>query len=568
GLPPAEQKAPDGTMEDHVLRSPFSRPTLDSARNFGAFMLDKLEAHSQSRFVNGSSHVSWSYGELAGMARAVCRGLRRRLGVGRGRVISLLSNSRAELLPALFGAACANVAVTFEQPDYGVDVIVDMLEPLQPDAIFCEPSALGKILQVQKKLSCVKHVVLLGAEEAGDQVLSWSQLLGSGDADDAPWSPEYVAGQTCYLPFTSGTTGKPKVVVHTHESLLANVQAAGRPDQLSLGEQDVLVCTSTLGHVYALFDCVCKGIVQGASTVFLEYRASTEALLEALQRHRATALCTVPFVAQQLLASPHLDRYDLSSLRHLTTASSYISPDIPKGLFDKLRLTSYAQLYGQTEIIFVAAGSYGKPPNFASMGRLGAGREAMIRDPETGQALGPGERGELMLRGPGLMRGYWHSLDTPVTDADGWYSTGDECYYDEQGWLYMVQRISEMMQFRGDKVPPADVEAMLLRCPEVADCAVVGLPDPVAHQLPHAVIVPKVPVGEEHFVSFMAENAPSYLQLEGGVTLTDAIPRNNLGKVVRRQLLEWVLRHSKHQQHQGSAVRQHQSAVAQHQSAV
>ncbi|XP_042145951.1 4-coumarate--CoA ligase 3 [Ixodes scapularis] len=532
-------------MESHILLSPFTRHPAVTDQNFGAFMVAKLEAHPKSRFVNGSSHASWSYAQVAGQARAVCRGLRR-LGLGRGCTAYLLSNSRAELVPALFGAACANVAVAYEQPDYGVDVLVDMMEPLRPDAVLCEHSALNKVLQVQERLSCVKHVVLLGAGEAGDKALSWSQLLEPGDGADH-WPPEYVAGLPCYLPQTSGTTGKPKAVVHTHDSLLASVQAAGHPDQLSLGEEDVLVCTSVLGHVYACFDCVCKGIVQGASTVFLEYKASIEALLEALQKHRATALCTVPFVAQQLLAYPHLDRYDLSSLRHLTTATSYISPDISKGLFEKLNLTSFAQLYGQSEIIFVSAGIYGQPPNFTSMGRLGAGIEGMIRDVNTGKALGPGERGELLLRGRGLMRGYWQRLDEPVTDADGWYRTGDLCYSDEDGWLYMVQRISEMIQFREHKVPPADVEYMLLRCPEVADCAVVGLPDPEATQLLHAVIVPKKPVGEEHFVNFMKENALSCLHLEGGVTLTDAIPRNKLGKLVRRQLVEWVLQRSKHE---------------------
>ncbi|XP_029839957.3 4-coumarate--CoA ligase 1 [Ixodes scapularis] len=533
-------------MERHVLRSPFSRHPLDTEQNFGAFILDKLRAYPHSRFVNGSSHASWSYGQLAGQVRAVCGGLRR-LGLGLGSTVLLLSHSGAELLPAMLGAACANVAVTFGDPDFGVDVIVDRMEPLQPDAIFCEPNALAKVLRVQKRLRSVKHVVLLGGTgEAGDKTLSWSELLDSGDSDPPP-SPEYVAGQPCCLPLTSGTTGKPKAVVHTHESLLASVQAAGHPDQLSLDEQDVLVCTSMLSHMYALMVCVCKGIVQGASTVFLHYQASTETLLEALQKYRATALSTVPFVAQKLLAHPHLDSYDLSSLQHLTTAATHISTDIARALYDRLHLTSFTQLYGQTEVLFATAGSYGKPPNFTSIGQLGAGLEAMIRDPETGEVLGPGERGELMLRGPGLMRGYWPLFDKPVTDADGWWGTGDQCYSDEQGWLYLVQRMSELIHIRGEKVAPADVETILLQCREVADCALVGVPDKEAQQLPHAIIVPNNHVGKDHFVKFMEENAPPYLHLKGGVTLTDAIPRNRLGKVVRRQLTEWVLRQSKHE---------------------
>ncbi|EEC06760.1 acyl-CoA synthetase, putative, partial [Ixodes scapularis] len=305
-------------------------------RNFGAFMVAKLEAHPKSRFVNGSSHESWSYAQVAGQARAVCRGLRR-LGLGRGCTAYLLSNSRAELVPALFGAACANVAVAYEQPDYGVDVLVDMLEPLRPDAVLCEHSALNKVLQVQERLSCVKVSIAyksLSPDNVNipllEYLVSAKPSIPIGFSASALISSEmetYDWWQLCATLFDR------RPIFQLPESSEGRLNCGLKhqhPDQLSLGEEDVLVCTSVLGHVYACFDCVCKGIVQGASTVFLEYKASIEALLEALQKHRATALCTVPFVAQQLLAYQHLDRYDLSSLRHLTTATSYISPDISK----------------------------------------------------------------------------------------------------------------------------------------------------------------------------------------------------------------------------------------------
>ncbi|EEC12335.1 AMP dependent CoA ligase, putative, partial [Ixodes scapularis] len=334
-------------MERHVLRSPFSRHPLDTEQNFGAFILDKLRAYPHSRFVNGSSHASWSYGQLAGQVRAVCGGLRR-LGLGLGSTVLLLSHSGAELLPAMLGAACANVAVTFGDPDFGVAASL---------RFFFEFGSSLRVCTVDK-------------------------LIGHPGNYD--------------------------------ETTSVRVRARLRRPQSNEG----YICPS---------------------------------------EHQATALSTVPFVAQKLLAHPQLDSYDLSSLQHLTTAATHISTDIARALYDRLHLTSFTQLYGQTEVLFATAGSYGKPPNFTSIGQLGAGLEAMIRDPETGEVLGPGERGELMLRGPGLMRGYWPLFDKPVTDADGW----------------------------------------------VADCALVGVPDKEAQQLPHAIIVPKNHVGKDHFVKFM-----------------------------------------------------------------
>ncbi|KAH9367880.1 hypothetical protein HPB48_017307 [Haemaphysalis longicornis] len=161
---------------------------------------------------------------------------------------------------------------------------------------------------------------------------------------------------------------------------------------------------------------------------------------------------------------------------------------------------------------------------------------------KSGKPLGPGQCGELVLRSPGLMCGYWGRLDEPVTDANGWYRTGDVCYYDEDEWLYLVERLSEFIHCRDRKVPPAAIEAVLFSCAQVQDCAVVGLPDPEVGQLPHAVVVP-IPGCDDlapcHFQQFADAKLPRSLRLEGGVTVVGKIPRNKLGKldaVLLRQL--------------------------------
>ncbi|KAH6927748.1 hypothetical protein HPB50_007730 [Hyalomma asiaticum] len=167
-----------------------------------------------------------------------------------------------------------------------------------------------------------------------------------------------------------------------------------------------------------------------------------------------------------------------------------------------------------------------------------------VLDMETGKPLGPMNPGELVIRGGGLMRGYWGKLDDDYTDTQGWYKTGDVCYFDHDEWLYLVQRLSDSLYCRGSKISPAEIESTLLASPDVRDCVVVGLPHEEAGQVPHAIIVPERKsrhLGPDHYVKFVDANMPRALRLEGGVTLVDEIPRNKLGKFVRRNLVDWVL---------------------------
>ncbi|KAK8787650.1 hypothetical protein V5799_022574 [Amblyomma americanum] len=527
---------------------------LDTRRNFGEYILQHLRRHANSKWINGTSHEWHNFGEVSEQVEAVRTALCR-LGVRQGDKMLLLSANRLQLLPMFLGAACANVACVFESPGFGVDVLAGRMETLGCVAICCEPSWVREALDLQRKLVSVKHVVALDepahkGDSAASSVKTWSKLLEEGRASNGLLPPpvEYREDQICYLTSTSGTTGKPKLVVHTHESLLGNVQANSHPRHMPLGAEDVQLSTTSLGHVYALFDGVSKAIVQGASAAFLE-TANDTAVLDAIQRHRVTAISTTPYTVRGLLENKQRKNYDLSSLRYITTATTYIAQDVAEAVMQELKPKTFTQLYGQSEMPFIAAGLYDAPPKYMSIGPLAMGVEAMVRDVETGKILGPWERGELVVRGPGLMRGYWGKLHESVTDDQGWYSTGDQCYYDDDGWLYLVQRLSDFFICRGSKFWPVEVEAVLLKCPDVRDCAVVGLPHPEAGEVAHAVIVPQRGGGEtttpEHIRRFVEANAPQGCYLEGGVTLVDKIPRTQLGKFARPQLVEWVLEKQK-----------------------
>lgn len=532
-----------------IVKSPFGDCALDFRKNFGGYILEHLRLNSNSKLINATSQAEKTYGELATQVEAV-HGALESLGVCAGDKLCLIAANRLELLPMLVGAACANVGAAYENPGYSVDVLIELMKGIEFTVICCDASNVDSALEFKARQPTIKHIIALGEPAsvptgADGVVISWSELIEMGTKScllSAP-SVEYQANRICYMRSTSGTTGKPKMVVHFHDSLVASVQANSHQRHMGLAAEDVLLCTSTLGHVYALFDCVCKAIVQGATCAFLE-KADTEATLEALQRFKVSALSTVPYLARCLLDHPQRSRYDLGHLRYLATGTSYISEDVARRLFLELNLKSYVQIYGQTEFVFITGGLHDSPPRFGSIGRLGVGVEAMVIDNETKKPLGSMQHGELVVRGPGLMRGYWGMEDQPCTDPEGWYRTGDECYLDDEGWLYLVQRMSESIHCRNVKVIPPKVEAALLQCAHVKDCAVVGLPHLQAGQVPHAIIVPKSNsrhLGPEHYVRFVNERMPEQYRLEGGVTLVDAIPRNKLGKLVRRELVNWML---------------------------
>ncbi|XP_037529351.1 uncharacterized protein LOC119406692 [Rhipicephalus sanguineus] len=408
--------------------------------------------------INATSYDERTYGDIANQAEAV-HGALESLGVCAGDTLCLMVDNRLELLPMLVGAACANVGVVYEIPGYAVEVLIEWMKNIDFTAICCELSNVDSALEL-------KHVIVLGEGKnlpSGTEaaVILWSQLIKMGTKARrlSALAVEYQANRICYVAPTSGTVGKPRMVVHCHDSLVASVQSISHQQHMGLTVEDVLLCTSPLGHVYALFACVCKAIVHGATCAFLK-KAETDALLEAIQRLKVSTLNTVPYLARCLLEHPQRSHYDLSHLRYLATATTYISEDVARTLFRELNLKSYVQIYGKTEIVFISGGLYDSPPRFTSVGRLGAGLEAMVIDTETKKPLGPMQHGELVIRGPGLMRGYLGMEDEPCTDPEGWYRT---------------------------------------------------------------------------------ENAPKELQLEGGVTLVDSIPRNTLGKLVRRELLNWVL---------------------------
>lgn len=368
-----------------VLKSPLSDTDgpRDIYKNFGGYILEHLRRSPKSRWINATKHEGWTYAEVADKAVAVHAALSR-LGLGGGGRLCVMVAPRLEMLPLLVGTACANVAFVYEEPGYKVDILVDRLESLNLAAICCDAEGIPTALELQARLRTVKHVIAMDplekkTETCSKSVLSWGQLLNMGNEARTLEEPfvEYIMEQFCYMVSTSGTTGEPKIVVHCHESFMANIQAVSHRCHMGLKNEDVLLTSSSLGHVYAIIDSTCKAIVQGASAAFLE-TFNIDGLLEALEYHKVFALQTVAYVVKRLLEYPKREKFDLSNLRYITSSGDFISEIISSKIFQDLNLQGFIQLYGQTEFCFISAGLYDAPPKFTSVGRLGLGVEAKV----------------------------------------------------------------------------------------------------------------------------------------------------------------------------------------------
>jgi acyl-CoA synthetase (AMP-forming)/AMP-acid ligase II len=257
-----------------------------------------------------------------------------------------------------------------------------------------------------------------------------------------------------------------------------------------------------------------------------------------IQEHRATCTVVVPPIILALAGHPMVDDYDLSSLRWLGCGAAPLGAETERRCAERLGCV-VAQGFGMSEGAATFAINPLDAPRPGSAGRLLPGTEARIVDPDGGGDLGPGGTGELWLRGPQVMRGYRGNPAATATTvgADGWLRTGDLCRFDDDGYLFVVDRLKELIKYKGSQVAPAELEQVLAAHPAVADAAVVPRPDPEAGEVPVAHVALRGEATAEELQAWVAERVAPYKRLRA-VRVTDQVPRSPTGKLLRRLLVE------------------------------
>jgi long-chain acyl-CoA synthetase len=388
----------------------------------------------------------------------------------------------------------------------------------------------------RRQLSSLECVVVTGGEIEREGVVRYDDLLASG----SPADPGVVVDQNrlVALPYSSGTTGLPKGVMLTHRTLVCNQRQYLHGS--GIGKDDVYPIFLPLSHIYGVM-LMNAAMGSGARQILME-RFDLEALVAAIEKYRVTVLHLVPPVLLVLANAAGLDRSQFRTVRYALSAAAPLAPDVARRVEQRLGLR-VIQAYGLTE---TGPASHHSPlePERArpeSVGLVMADTEQRVVDLETGKkVLGPGEVGEICIRGPQLMQGYWNAPDESARVLrDGWLHSGDIGSVDEDGYTFIVDRKKEMIKCRAFSVAPAELEATLLEHPDIADCGVVGVADADGGEVPNAFVVPRkgCTLDAAALTEFFSKRLAGYKRI-GKWHFTDAIPRTPSGKILRRMLKE------------------------------
>jgi acyl-CoA synthetase (AMP-forming)/AMP-acid ligase II len=515
-----------------VVRSSFPDVEIPEVP-FTPFVLRHAERLAEKpAMVDGVTGRSYSYGQLADAVRRVAAGLAQR-GFGKGDVLALYTPNLPEYLIPFMAAALLGGTTTTINPLYTVDELTFQLKDAATKYLVTAPAVVDKALEGQQR-SQVQEVFVFGEAAAG--ATPFDALLQS-DGVASPAAID-VHDDVVALPYSSGTTGLAKGVMLTHYNLVGNL-CQMTPMGL-VGEQDVIVGVLPFYHIYGLVVILSLGLANGATIVSLP-RFELPQFLQTLQDYHVTVGNMVPPIMLALAKQPIVDDYDLSSLRVILSAAAPLGKDLQEAVAQRLHClviqgwgmteTSPDVTLGPLEPARVKAGSVGVCiPNSA----------CKVVDLISGADLGPRQEGEICARGPQIMKGYLNNpaATANMLDADGWLHTGDIGYFDEHGYLYIVDRLKELIKYKGMQVAPAELEAVLLAHPAVADAAVIPSADEEAGEVPKACVVlkPGATVAADELMMYVAERVAPHKRIRR-LEFVEQIPKSASGKILRRVLI-------------------------------
>jgi acyl-CoA synthetase (AMP-forming)/AMP-acid ligase II len=324
----------------------------------------------------------------------------------------------------------------------------------------------------------------------------------------------------------------------THRNLVANLcQMQDIVDVIAPGDRVLGVLP--FFHIYGMVVVMGGALRQGACIVSLP-RFELEQVLKVMQEHRIRMANVVPPIILAMAKHPVVANYDLSNLRYLFSGAAPLGDDLASACQQRLGV-AVRQGYGLTETSPVSHyhPMTGERVTLESVGPSAPNTECRVVDSDTGEDVQTGERGELWIRGPQVMKGYLNKPEATAAclTADGWFKTGDVAVADDEGWYRIVDRVKELIKYKGLQVAPAELEAHLLGHPAIADAAVIPVPDAEAGEVPKAFVVARVPISAEEVMQYIADRVSPYKKVRQ-VEFVDTIPKSPSGKILRRLLVE------------------------------
>ncbi|CAM8945805.1 unnamed protein product [Rhodiola kirilowii] len=488
--------------------------------------------------INGSTGEEFTYAEVELTSRRVASGLNK-LGIKQGDVIMLLLQNCPEFVFAFLGASYRGAVSTTANPFYTPAEVAKQAKAAGAKLIITTSSFVEKV----KEFGQQNEVKIMTVDSLHDGCLHFSELLNA-DENEIP-AVKINADDVVALPYSSGTTGLPKGVMLTHKGLVTSVaqQVDGENPNLYFHHEDVIMCVLPMFHIYSLNSILLCGLRAGAAILIMN-KFEIVSLMELVQKYKVTIAPFVPPIVLAIAKSPLVDQYDLSSIRMVMSGAAPMGKELEDTVRAKLPNAKLGQGYGMTEAgpVLSMCLAFAKEPLEIKSGACGTvvrNAEMKIVDPDTGASLPRNQAGEICIRGSQIMKGY---LNDPAAtentiDKQGWLHTGDIGFVDDDDEVFIVDRLKELIKYKGFQVAPAELEALLINHSDISDAAVVSMKDEAAGEVPVAFVVRSngSKITEDEIKQYISKQVVFYKRISR-VFFIESIPKAPSGKILRKDL--------------------------------
>ncbi|KFY38639.1 hypothetical protein V494_04270 [Pseudogymnoascus sp. VKM F-4513 (FW-928)] len=558
-----------------VLTSPYPDLEIPNVDIFTFLFRRKDQKFPDSHpiYVDGLTDRAYNFGEVRELAEDFGKGLRSKYDWQKGDVLAISSLSDIDMPPIIFGALWAGGTVSTANPGYTVS---ELSHQLRDCGAKCVVTHYSNIEAVKKACSAVgiaeDRIIILGDQkDATGKLKHWKNVRNISGATRYSARKVDPKNNTALLVYSSGTTGKPKGVKLSHCNIISNILQLQAGEGFNLtwdgskttrdipkpeagrGGDKVLACVPFF-HIYGLTNLVHGAAYKAITTVVLP-RFEVEKWCQLVQKHRITYSYVVPPIVLHMAKHPSFSSYDLSSIRMVQSGAAPLTRELINQVYARLGIR-IKQGYGLSETSpTIYSGAWdGWDVDIGTCGVLLPNQQVKICEPvdssrdhdptATPRELQPGEEGELHVKGPNVFLGYHNNAKATAEclSSDGWFRTGDVGRVNEQGNLFITDRVKELIKYKGFQVAPAELEGLLVDFPGVMDCAVVGIYNKdLATEVPRAYIVtedPSKPVDIDELQKWFSGRVASHKKLRGGIELIEQIPKNASGKILRKILKE------------------------------